>query len=586
MEHNEQHDDSLEAFFRKNLSNKKKANSNELWETPSDKVWENVRKKLQEQKKQPIFWFWWLKYGAFAVVALCCVVLSYQIFDDKQTIGTLKQQVSQHEKDIEVLKNEQRKNKEASQYLKEKEIQFKDISTANNDYENKNNVLQNDTLIGDNKKQTTESVTISNTSLSTKKQPNKKEKDGIKNDIYKTPNQTFSSKKRSEKEDNVISSKEIYDVNNALNRSLRKSEHKGFEGNETNKFSSSNLKQPINNLLDISLGDMPVISNSNLLAAENQIAANEQQNTIGVSNILVAPLPSLSAGLLEQNLIHENQKKKRPKKRKKTKGHQQFHFGVFVGVNNTYRRLISDNDMEVRLKNIEKAQVTPEFGLRFSYLLGKNKRFFLETGASFSQFALKSEHQLALAYDTDLVTNSSMFYKPDMSSCLGDTKADINLRTKENMPDEMQDGDMMDWNLNTKQTVSFISVPLTLRYRFWQAEKVHFSVAAGLMSNFMIDHKIKALDSQTEGYHLYLSSVSLKSEAMLNPVSLAALLNVNVAFQLKNRLEVWLEPNMSYGFTHIFKDDMMKTYPHTIGFQAGINYHFLKDRKRIIFKCW
>ena len=58
MAQNESHDDSLEAFFRKNLSKKGKDTQNELWETPSDKVWDNVHKDLQERKKRPIFWLW------------------------------------------------------------------------------------------------------------------------------------------------------------------------------------------------------------------------------------------------------------------------------------------------------------------------------------------------------------------------------------------------------------------------------------------------------------------------------------------------------------------------------------------------
>ena len=150
----------------------------------------------------------------------------------------------------------------------------------------------------------------------------------------------------------------------------------------------------------------------------------------------------------------------------------------------------------------------------------------------------------------------------------------------------MEDGEVMPWDLNSKQTVSFVSIPLTVRYKFWQTEKLHFSTATSFVSNVLTSHQVKLQDSQTEYAHLYLNSAKLENNTILQPLSFAVSFNINAAFQLKNRWEIWLEPNVSYGLTHIFENNLLKTYPHTIGFQTGISYHFLKDRKRLIFKCW
>jgi hypothetical protein len=203
-----------------------------------------------------------------------------------------------------------------------------------------------------------------------------------------------------------------------------------------------------------------------------------------------------------------------------------------------------------------------------------NRHWSLETGLRYGMHRLQTDYALAVPYTHNGETqhddgNFDNQYNHSLPSALGNYPLQLVL-TRESTAN-VEEGEVMRLDLNIRQRIQQLSLPLHLRYGFgrhrWQA-----GVRAGVVANHTLaveseDHP--ALVSHHGAIHQRHTSVGNPSISDLQKFSFDSSLGLDLRYQLTHRLGLSLAGSWQRAFTPVYDGVAVQSYLHSFGLNAG-----------------
>lgn len=120
-----------------------------------------------------------------------------------------------------------------------------------------------------------------------------------------------------------------------------------------------------------------------------------------------------------------------------------------------------------------------------------------------------------------------------------------------------------------QHNLQVISVPLSVSYRI---DKKKFSIipSAGISANFITSAKVKTEVSDA----LNKETVNITGLDGMKKFYTGFVADVNVQYNINNKLAVSLLPTFKYALTPITKNNVVKTFPYSFGLGAGLTFKF------------
>jgi hypothetical protein len=120
-----------------------------------------------------------------------------------------------------------------------------------------------------------------------------------------------------------------------------------------------------------------------------------------------------------------------------------------------------------------------------------------------------------------------------------------------------------------EHTLRVISIPFSISYSF-NKNRFSFIPSVGLSANFITSAKVK-----TEVYDAQNSeSVEITRLEGTRKFYTGFVGNINIQYRISRNLALNLLPNFKYALSPITKNNVVKTFPYSFGFGAGITFKF------------
>lgn len=128
-----------------------------------------------------------------------------------------------------------------------------------------------------------------------------------------------------------------------------------------------------------------------------------------------------------------------------------------------------------------------------------------------------------------------------------------------------RDGDTIKIKTETLESLQFINIPLTLRYRFGQ-HKISYFVETGAAISFVKGDKVKITidDSYTEN----------NERDGLRNLNYSFLLSAGAQYNFYKGLSISFKPSFRYSFTPVNQVNPLSSYPYYFGAEMGFSIHF------------
>jgi len=205
-----------------------------------------------------------------------------------------------------------------------------------------------------------------------------------------------------------------------------------------------------------------------------------------------------------------------------------------------------------------------------------NRHWSLETGLRYGMHRLETDYALAVPYTHNGETqhddgNFDNQYNHSLPSALGNYPLQMVL-TRESTA-TVEEGEVMRLDLNIRQRIQQLSLPLHLRYGFgrhrWQA-----GIRAGMLANHTLaveseDHP--ALVSHHGAIHQRHTSVGNPSISDLQKFSFDTSLGLDLRYQLTHRLGLSLAGSWQRALTPVYDGAAVQSYLQSLGLNAGFH---------------
>jgi hypothetical protein len=114
-----------------------------------------------------------------------------------------------------------------------------------------------------------------------------------------------------------------------------------------------------------------------------------------------------------------------------------------------------------------------------------------------------------------------------------------------------------------------LSVPISVLYRF-KKNKFTIIPSAGILVNLITSAKIKTEVADANNKE----TVNITNLDGMNTYNLGFIADINIQYSVNNRFSVNLLPTLKYALTPITKNNLVKTFPYSVGIGAGVTYKF------------
>jgi hypothetical protein len=119
---------------------------------------------------------------------------------------------------------------------------------------------------------------------------------------------------------------------------------------------------------------------------------------------------------------------------------------------------------------------------------------------------------------------------------------------------------------NTKHSVSYVGIPLSVRYKIFSKGKFTVGASAGAQVNILVQGKSSSVLNKGTASQ---STVSARTQGLL-PVYYSALTGISGELELNKKLSVTLSPTGQFGLTTINEGSSVKSRQNSVGVAAGV----------------
>ncbi len=205
-----------------------------------------------------------------------------------------------------------------------------------------------------------------------------------------------------------------------------------------------------------------------------------------------------------------------------------------------------------------------------------NRHWSLETGLRYGTHRIETDYALAVPFTHNGETlhddgNYDNQYHHSLPSGLGNYPLQMVL-TRESTA-TVEEGEVMRLDLNIRQRIQQLSLPLHLRYGFgrhrWQA-----GIRAGLVANHTLDVASEdhpALISHHGAIHQRHTSVGNPSISDLERFTFDTSLGLDLRYQLTHRLGLSLVGSWQRALTPVYDGAAVQSYLQSLGLNAGFH---------------
>ena len=248
--------------------------------------------------------------------------------------------------------------------------------------------------------------------------------------------------------------------------------------------------------------------------------------------------------------------------------------------NYTHRRVVALAEgaeaIPNRLDKAENGLITPGAGLQVSRQLGKH--FRLSIGAEYNQWIQEGSYDIEVpAEEVTIVTGtntttSEFSYGGVITSSFGSnfySSSSTENPFGEEFTTLNPNADPLALQLETKQKVDYLSIPVTLEY-VYTAYPFQFTVGGGISVNHIIGTDFSFnTDLEPPGF-----AVGEMNE--VTGTYIAFQVGIGIEYGLSERMSLRLNPNYRGWMTPIFENEQIRTLPFGVAVRAGVVYRLGK----------
>ena len=215
----------------------------------------------------------------------------------------------------------------------------------------------------------------------------------------------------------------------------------------------------------------------------------------------------------------------------------------------------SQQDEKAQIQQREKHEPSFSAGVMASYQF--KKHWALQTGLLYSNTAIAIDPQKIYAAKE---SNGEIAYKYNSSSGYAFVKPGFGLPP--NVGDSLTAA-------SAQHNLQYFSIPIILKYKI---EKKRFSISPGLgvSANLLTSAKIQT--EVKDGLNREILTIS-KLEGTKS-FYIGLMVNADIQYQFNKKWTINIIPSFRYAVTPVTKDNVVKTYPYTLGAGAGLSYRF------------
>ena len=225
-----------------------------------------------------------------------------------------------------------------------------------------------------------------------------------------------------------------------------------------------------------------------------------------------------------------------------------------------YGRIIKDNNDSDNV-DAQNANDNEERGL--SYSTGLKLGFDLMPGWSIQTGIVFSKSSFGIK-PTKVYAKPNSSGNPEYSLV---TSSGVVQFTPDGTPP--QNGDSLNVNENSSQSLSYLSIPLQLDWNFY-TKRLGLYASAGLSANFLVQQQTN-LNFEDNGSEENQTDNEVNGLKMMN---YGFSFGLGAKYSLTSHFILTAEPFLSGNISPINRDTPLKTYPYSFGIGLGIGYHF------------
>jgi hypothetical protein len=210
-------------------------------------------------------------------------------------------------------------------------------------------------------------------------------------------------------------------------------------------------------------------------------------------------------------------------------------------------------DEKSQIEQREKHQHSFEVGLLASYQF--KKHWAVESGLLYINNAISIDPEIIYAAKD---ANGEIGYKYNSSSGYAFVKPKRYIGPAPNLGDSIATS-------NAEHNLKYLSIPLTLKYKIGM-KKFSIFPGIGVSFNFLTTAKIKTgIGDSSNSEAVVLSKLE---GTKICDISLLA--NIGLQYNINRKLSFAIMPGFRYAVTPITKNNVVKTYPYSLGVAVGI----------------
>lgn len=226
------------------------------------------------------------------------------------------------------------------------------------------------------------------------------------------------------------------------------------------------------------------------------------------------------------------------------------------GVSLDYLKDKTNNQFnEVKMyKDREKSEYSFIAGINIQYNINNN----WSIGSGFSYSSLVKSMHVPFVYAEASGENQYHFMYSTSSGAIELPNDGGHLQANE--------GDTLFENMNCKQEIRFINLPIQLRYQF-SKNKFTWYANTGLTANFIIQDRAKIA--------MHTSEITVTNNVKgLKKANFGYIFGIGVSYSLKKSLDIYIEPTLRGSLNSITENMPVNSYPHFIGVSTGVTLKF------------
>lgn len=370
-----------------------------------------------------------------------------------------------------------------------------------------------------------------------------------------------------------------------LKQETKQSESVDFTFNNTKNARSpkvtANEKLLLNENSGITLKDLSLIDTT----AQKRIKIEDlDQQVLKEKQVKITTFPTLSKMLLSEVVYKRDtvypstsQEIKSAPMTKQGGVDGRFYLGAY------YAPLVFDRKVEAinirlqeRLDRVETPdEVFTSAGLRLGYQL--TPRLSIESGVQYLSAKSLAKYDIEINYDPgreilNANGNYESTYRVTLSTSLGAVATDVALTRNSSSTVPTNTSTFVEFEVGQK--FKYLKIPVTLKYELGKG-KIRGTLRSGIAAGFLLDHQLSITRTRTNQVGLQHSQTRVIEDFRgIKDKSLDLLFAVGVQYSLSPKVNILLEPNYQQSLTPLVERTLVKTYSRFYGVNLGLNYHF------------